>query len=246
MSSLDGLASEIERDGCATLSGILDPEACEHLLAVLAARETEWAGWGGARNLFEIDAIREVALSQPIRRVAETVLGRGCSAVRALLFDKTASANWGVAWHQDLAVAVQARNDAVPGFGPWSIKAGVVHAVAPASVLERMLTIRLHLDACGPENGPLRVVAGSHRNGRIGAEDWSSSVWRGTQRVMTVERGGVVIFRPLLLHASSPAEQPSRRRVLHLEYASADALSAPLLWRWSLGSCESSEDPVAE
>ena len=36
-------------------------------------------------------------------------------------------------------------------------------------------------------------------------------------------------MRPLLVHASSPATVPSRRRVVHLEFAAAE-LPSPLEW----------------
>jgi hypothetical protein len=65
------------------------------------------------------------------------------------------------AWHQDRAIAVRDRVD-VPGFGPWSVKAGLVHVEPPVDILERMLAVRLHLDDCGEDNGPLRVLPGSH------------------------------------------------------------------------------------
>ena len=72
--------------------------------------------------------------------------------MRGLYFDKLPEANWKVPWHQDLSIAVRARLD-VEGFGPWTEKAGVLHAQAPAAVLERMLAVRVHLDDCGRENG---------------------------------------------------------------------------------------------
>jgi hypothetical protein len=30
----------------------------------------------------------------------------------------------------------------------------------PAEILDKMLTLRVHLDDCGEENGPLRVIPG--------------------------------------------------------------------------------------
>ena len=34
--------------------------------------------------------------------LASAVLGASCAAVRAIVFDKTPTANWKVSWHQDL------------------------------------------------------------------------------------------------------------------------------------------------
>jgi ectoine hydroxylase-related dioxygenase (phytanoyl-CoA dioxygenase family) len=147
------------------------------------------------------------------------MLGTKARVVRGLLFDKTPDANWKVAWHQDLSIAVRQRIE-VPGFGPWSNKAGVTHVQPPVAVLENMITVRLHLDDCGPENGPLRVLPGSHSAGVLAP----ASIGQWTRDVAPVDchvaAGGAVVMRPLLLHASSTANCPGHRRVVHLEFAS--------------------------
>ena len=129
---------------------------------------------------------------------------------------------------KDLSIAVAEKLDA-PGFSGWSVKQGVVHVQPPMAVLERMLTVRLHLDDCGADNGPLRVLRGSHAHGRLTDEQierWKKS---GEEVACLVPKGGALLMRPLLLHASAPAEQPCHRRVIHLEYA-ADPLPHGLRW----------------
>jgi hypothetical protein len=84
-----------------------------------------------------------------IRQIADDVLGGGAFVVRSLLFDKTPSANWKVAWHQDLTIAVCERRNS-PGFCAWSIKAGIPHGQPPVSVLEGMVTLRVHPDLAMP------------------------------------------------------------------------------------------------
>jgi ectoine hydroxylase-related dioxygenase (phytanoyl-CoA dioxygenase family) len=155
-----------------------------------------------------------------VRALVEPVLGAGCFAVRGVLFDKTPAAPWKVAWHQDLTVAVRARVE-TEGFGPWSMKAGVVHVQPPARVLEGVLAVRLHLDDCGESNGPLKVLPGSHLAGRLSAEEITR--WRERMRPVTcvVPRGGAVLLRPLLLHSSPAPRLPRRRRVVHFEFAAA-------------------------
>ena len=113
----------------------------------------------------------------------------------------------------------------VPGFGPWSIKSGVPHVQPPVEVLEQMVAVRLHLDDCGEENGPVRVLPGSHRLGRMVNPPWG--VPSGVSCV--VPRGGVLLMRPLLWHASSPAASPAHRRVVHIEFA-AMPLPGGLKW----------------
>jgi ectoine hydroxylase-related dioxygenase (phytanoyl-CoA dioxygenase family) len=188
---------------------------------------------GGFRHAFDaLKQVRVVARAAPVRALAEAVLGRGCFAVRALLFDKTPAANWSLGWHQDFAVAVRERHE-VTGFGPWTVKQGVPHAYAPATLLERMLAVRIHLDDCGPENGPLSVLPGSHRHGRLLDEEIREHRTQTPPVECTARRGEVLAMRPLLLHASTQALNPAHRRVLHLEFA-AEELPEPLHWRWTV------------
>ena len=107
---------------------------------------------------------RPFITSQPVRELIGNVLGPGCFAVGGILFNKTQQSNWKVVWHQDLTIAVRERRD-VNGFGPWTVKAGVLHVQPSTEVMHRILAIRLHLDASGPDSGPLRVIPGSHKGG---------------------------------------------------------------------------------
>lgn len=181
------------------------------------------------RNVLrEVPETRRLAESAPIRRLVEAVLGPGCFVVRGLLFDKTPEANWTVPWHQDLTIAVKRRTPA-PGYGPWTVKAGVPHAQPPVSVLERMLTVRVQLDDCNASQGPLRVVPGSHTEGRLSVEAARRWLEQVAPVSCLVPRGGVLLMRPLVLHGSSPASEPAHRRVVHLEYA-ADPLPGGVEW----------------
>jgi hypothetical protein len=225
------VATRVEHDGFAILCQALGaPEIASLLTALEEVRErVTRTSRGGARALFErVPEIRTLALSGFVRGAAGAALGPDCFPVRALLLDKTPAANWKVAWHQDLTIAVQARRD-VEGYVLWSVKAGVPHAQPPIPILQRMVAVRVHLDACGPDNGPLRVLPGSHRAGRISTAE--IEVWRQRTAEVTciVPRGGLLLMRPLLLHASSPAKSPAHRRVIHIEYAATE-LSSGLEW----------------
>ena len=171
--------------------------------------------------------VRELADSEAVRALVEPVLGERFFPVRGILFDKIPDANWKVPWHQDVTIAVQERVEA-DGFGPWSMKADVLHVQPPAEVLEQMVSVRLHLDNCGEENGALRVLPGSHLHGRIPEEDIPAM--RETPEVVcAVGVGGALLMRPLLLHASSPSRVPGHRRVVHLDFAS---VQLPNGMRW--------------
>src|SRR5206468_5123271 len=138
-----------------------------------------------------------------LRALVEPVLGPGAFAVRGLFFDKTPEANWKIPWHQDLTIAVRRRIE-TPGFGPWSIKASVVHVQPPVGILERMVTVRLHLDDCGLDNGPLKVRPGTHSLGRLARERTEELASEVAEDICCLNAGDALIMRPLLLHASSP------------------------------------------
>jgi hypothetical protein len=184
------------------------------------------AGRAGDRAALKHDAIRALVRSSEFRALVEPVLGDRCFAVRALWFDKSARSNWSVPPHQDLSVTVRERLD-VPGFGPWSRKAGIVHALAPSSVLEQMLAVRIHIDRAGPAEGALRLIPATHARRLTPLEIERASA--GDEVTCSAEPGDVLVMRPLVVHSSSKMRERGRRRVLHVELAARD-LPGGLEW----------------
>ncbi len=198
---------------------MLGGDGCRLERDVLAAREVDelrelvpaaGAGW---RTVLDDPRVHHW-----VSRLRERLLPQGFAAVRGLLFDKSADANWALGWHRDTSVAVAERQE-LEGWGPWTVKEGVTHVIAPRAFLETMMTLRVHLDEVDEDNGPLRVKRGSHV-----ADD-------GAEYTCLANAGDVLVFSPLVLHASSSALRPRRRRVLQLEFASVP-LPVPLRWRW--------------
>ena len=118
----------------------------------------------GVRHAMRIPAVAEIARGTALLGIAQEILGEGAFPFRATLFDKSPTANWLVVWHQDTALPLKARRER-PGWGPWSLKDGVQYAHAPASALEQVVALRVHLDDSTSENGPLRVLPGTHTLG---------------------------------------------------------------------------------
>jgi ectoine hydroxylase-related dioxygenase (phytanoyl-CoA dioxygenase family) len=184
----------------------------------------------GLRDLLGVaPAFVSLAQLPGVREWVAAALGKPGFVARAILFDKTPGANWALGFHQDVVIAVAGRAD-VPGFGPWSVKTGIDHVRPPASVLEGMITVRIHLDDCGPENGPLVVIPGSHTHGFLSDEQIAAAIEVGPVVDCTCRAGDAVLMRPLLLHGSRKSAAVSHRRVAHLEFA-ADPLPPPLRWR---------------
>lgn len=169
-----------------------------------------------------------LAPTGPVGRHAAAHLGHAAKPVRAILFDKSEATNWALGWHQDRTIAVRKRID-TPGFGPWTIKSGIQHVAPPQSMLDRMVTLRIHLDPVDADNAPLFIAPGSHRHGRIAESDVPVMVDRcGTFACLAV-RGDIWLYATPILHASDAAANPSHRRVLQLDY-SADDLPGDLEW----------------
>ena len=184
----------------------------------------------GARHLMSDPDVRGMARDRRLVDLASAALGCPAEPYRATLFDKSPKANWLVVWHQDTALPLSARHDA-EGWGPWSTKAGILYAHAPASVLQKIVALRVHLDDSTAENGPLRVIPGSHTLGVLSDAGIGEFVARARPHECTVGRGGIVVMRPLLVHASSKSAVPARRRVLHIEYTSTLSVAPGLTLR---------------
>ena len=150
------------------------------------------------------------------------------SQYSARCLDKSPTRNWLVALHQDLSIPVRERITH-PDCTGWSEKEGVLFVQPPLSVLESLVAVRVHLDECGPGAGPLRVVPGSHRHGRLSDSEARHQRQTNGETECFAKRGDVLLMRPLLLHASSKATAPSRRRVLHFLFGPAQL---PHALRW--------------
>jgi hypothetical protein len=180
-------------------------------------------------RLFGIEGLEALLNpSRPIGGVAATALGPAARPVRAVLFDKRVTANWSLGWHQDRTIVVAERHH-VPGFGPWTVKAGMLHVAPPFYLLSRMVTVRVHLDPVTSGSAPLLVAPGSHRHGKIAEADIDAVVRACGVATCLAERGDVWIYATPILHASEPSTLPGRLRVLQVDYAAED-LPGKLEW----------------
>jgi ectoine hydroxylase-related dioxygenase (phytanoyl-CoA dioxygenase family) len=217
--------AQLDRGGFVMVHNLVANSEIERITDLVDCEQQTRAN---VRNVFGgSPALRDLVLASGIVLCARQFLGKAPILTRAILFDKRAGANWAVGWHQDVTIAVARKVD-VPGFSAWSVKDGVVHVQPPAEILERMLTLRLHLDDCLEDNGALQVLPGSHAHGKLTEE--AVTKWSQQSAVTcSMTKGGALLMRPLLLHRSSPAKLPSHRRVLHLEFA-GETLPDGLEW----------------
>jgi ectoine hydroxylase-related dioxygenase (phytanoyl-CoA dioxygenase family) len=183
----------------------------------------------GTRRLLEQSWCRVLAESLKQHALLLRILPIDSVVVQCTLFAKSADVNWGVGPHQDLSIPVASRVETGECSG-WSEKEGLIFTQPPDCVLEQLIAVRLHIDAFDSSCGPLRVAPGSHRFGRLQAAKLGQTVGAVTYHECVVPRGGALVMRPLLVHASSRAIASVRRRVLHFLFGPR---SIPFGLRWA-------------
>ncbi len=201
-------------NGYAVIPGVIrgqDIDRISNELSTLPADKV------GSRRLLNADwcmALAELLASDSRLR---TLLPLDACAVQCTSFVKTIDSNWLVSLHQDLSIPV-AERIASPQWSGWSDKEGETFAQPPIAVLDQLVAVRLHLDDCNEQNGALRVVPGTHRLGRMDSTRAAHERHAHGERIVSVPTGGVMVMRPLLLHASSKISIELQRRVLHFVY----------------------------
>jgi ectoine hydroxylase-related dioxygenase (phytanoyl-CoA dioxygenase family) len=211
--------SDVANRGFAIISDVLTRADIVAILKNLD-KENVLRSRAGLRHALALPSVAALAWDPKLLRLAREILGKKAFPYHATLFDKSPDANWLVVWHQDTALPLRERRDA-PGWGPWSLKRGVVYAHAPASALNKILALRVHLDDSAAQNGPLRVLPGSHAQGVLTDDDIHQLASRISSVECVVSQGGILAMRPLLIHASSKSKSETKRRVLHIEYAAS-------------------------
>jgi ectoine hydroxylase-related dioxygenase (phytanoyl-CoA dioxygenase family) len=215
--------AEVEKKGFAILPEVLTRSDLDRLDESLK-RNPLSRSRAGMRHALRLHAVLTVARDPRLLAIAQEILGCNPFPFRATLCDKSPVSNWLVVWHQDTALPLRERRE-LPEWGPWSVIDGVIYAHAPASALSRVVALRLHLDDSTSENGPLRVLPGTHTRGVL-----SDAAIRGLSAQIkafecVVPRGGILVMRPLIVHASSKSRSTKQRRALHIEYSSAASVA---------------------
>lgn len=215
--------AELEH-GFAVVAECCTPSECDNLLTQLAPITT-----AGTRCLLDHDWCQDMANDLRVRLMTSLPSLHALVAVQCTYFNKSSDRNWLVAYHQDRSIPIASSEEhkALPG---WSQKEGMTFIHGPDVLLAQMIAIRLHLDDCTSDNGPLRVIGDSHKAGTLSPMAITEARDTLDEQELLVEKGGVIAMRPLLLHASSKSISLTPRRVLHFLFGPR-ALPDGLQWR---------------
>lgn len=202
------------RDGFAVIPEVLDQDECIALDGTVSALGTDTPG---TRNLLAHGWCRALAAHLCAHPDVAAAIPDDFIAVQCTYFEKSRDRNWLVPVHHDLSIPVHERVEH-PALRGWSEKEGGLFVQPPLAVLEQLVALRVHLDPCLAQDGPLQFIPATHTLGRVLAGQAAALRQAGPVVTCTLVPGGVLVMRPLALHASSKATGTSRRRVLHFVF----------------------------
>ena len=198
-------------NGCSFIPQLLSAPECEAIAARLTSMPNESVG---TRCLLSQPWCHTLAIEIRNKPELAALIPENYVATQCTYFQKSVDRNWLVAMHQDLSIPVAQRVDE-PALTGWSEKEGALYVQAPVELAQTLVAVRLHIDACGDKDGPLKMLVGTHLRGYINPDSIAEIRQATTETISTAQQGDAWAMRPHVLHASSKSNGVSKRRVLH-------------------------------
>ncbi len=233
MKDLYTLKSNLATDGFVTIPGIYTSQEIDTILDTINSANSENPNFKKSNGLFairqflkEIPETKEPIFNSQLKNIISNLFGDHFFVVKSIYFDKPEQSNWFVSYHQDLTISVDKKLD-IPQYTLWTVKQNQYAVQPPMAILNSIYTVRIHLDDTNEHNGALKVIPGSHKKEIYRPEtiDWGKE----TKTTCDVEKGGIMIMRPLLLHSSERTTNHHKRRVIHIELSN-EQLPSGLNW----------------
>ncbi len=215
---MNAILQDLLSHGFVITDTLLEKRIPERLLAQLTELNAFDYGQPQPDDLLQASPeVDRVANDEQLLKFLNHATGVRNFPVKAFILDKSRGSNWEIPWHQDLLIAVSRQTDC-PGYTNWSVEAGIPHVRPPVSVLEKLITLRIHLDDCGASNGAIHAIEGSHTLGVLDQEQIEALKARSTPRICRAGKNSVMLMKPLLLHYSPASASDVPRRILQIEY----------------------------
>ncbi|CAC9974166.1 phytanoyl-CoA dioxygenase family protein [Flavobacterium panici] len=219
-------STEINSEGFTIIKNVYTENEIEKLISLIenvTENDSENATFRKSQDLFairqfhkEVPETLDFIFNQNLKDIIESNFGKGYFITKSIYFDKPEKSNWFVAYHQDLTISVDKKIEA-ENFENWTVKQNQFAVQPPKEILEDNFTIRIHIDKTTKDNGALKVINNSHSKGILRIENLDFE--NETETICEVEKGGIMIMKPLLFHASNKTTNNERRRVIHIEFS---------------------------
>ncbi|RXM41925.1 phytanoyl-CoA dioxygenase family protein [Flavobacterium sp. YO64] len=228
--------NQINNEGFSIINNIYTKNEIEKLISLIENTTKNGFNSSTFRKSQDLFAIRQfhkeipetldLIFNQNLKEIIKSNFGTGYFITKSIYFDKPEKSNWFVAYHQDLTISVDKKID-VENFENWTVKQNQYAVQPPKEILENNFTIRIHIDKTTKDNGALKVINNSHSKGILRIENLDFENEKET--ICEIEKGGIMIMKPLLFHASNKTTNSERRRVIHIEFSKQE-LPAELQW----------------
>ena len=218
--------NEINSEGFAIIDKVYSENEIAKIISEIekvTESETENSTFRKSEDLFairqflkEIPETLNFIFNQNLKEIIKLNFGENYFITKSIYFDKPEKSNWFVAYHQDLTISVD-RKVEIENYENWTTKQNQFAVQPPKEILEQNFTIRIHIDKTTKENGALKVLNKSHRKGIVRTEN--IELENEIETICEVEKGGKMIMKPLIFHASNKTTNNERRRVIHIEFS---------------------------
>jgi len=215
---------ELESEGFIIIENIYNNEEIENLISIIESATENKIKESTFRQSQDLFAIRQFhkeipkslkyIFNEKLKNIIKNNFGEDFFITKSIYFDKPEKSNWFVSYHQDLTISVDKKME-LKNFKNWTNKQNQFAVQPPIEILEKNFTIRIHLDKTTNENGALKIINKSHINRVCRIEDLDLK----TETICEVDKGGIMIMKPLLFHASNKTINNERRRVIHIEFS---------------------------
>lgn len=223
MNELKIYKSEIEELGFTTIENIYSTEEVQKIIETINQVDTSKDTFRKSNDLFairqflkEVPETQKLIFNEKLQKVISELFGKNYFVIKSIYFDKPETSNWYVSYHQDLTISVDKKIE-LDNFKFWTTKQNQFAVQPPIEILENIYTIRIHLDDTDENNGALKVIEKSHLKKIYRPEniDWKTE----KETTCNVNKGGIMIMKPLTLHSSSRTTNNKKRRVIHIEFS---------------------------
>jgi hypothetical protein len=224
MSNFNQHKKELHKNGFSVIDGIFNEV---ELMTIVKLIEDNNFDFSERQLINKFPKLQEMVFGNKLfKGLYNTICDENYFLSKAIYFNKPSKSNWFVSYHQDLSVSVKEKNES-EGFNNWTNKKGQLGVIPPLNILEETITFRIHIDNTNVENGALKVISESHNKGIIRIDEDFQKFNYGNEAICDVKSGGVMLMKPLILHASQKSVSDNERRVIHLEFCNQEI---PMRW----------------